>query len=127
MVLKLLAKAPEARYQTAKGLLNDLTEYQRLVSEGMPIVSFRVAQTDRPSELTFQTRLVGREEELSRLAMAFDDAAVGKGSLFLIGGESGSGKPRLVDELREYAHISTGKGATFLSGKCLKVVCLPTT
>jgi predicted ATPase len=84
----------------------------------MPIVSFRVAQTDRRSELTFQTRLIGREEELNRLSMALDDATVGKGSLFLIGGESGSGKTRLVDELREYAHISSGKGATFLSGKC---------
>jgi len=90
-----------------------------LASEGMPFVSgFRVAQTDRRSELTFQTRLIGREEELNRLSMALDDATVGKGSLFLIGGESGSGKTRLVDELREYAHISSGKGATFLSGKC---------
>jgi serine/threonine protein kinase/serine phosphatase RsbU (regulator of sigma subunit)/tetratricopeptide (TPR) repeat protein len=119
MALKLLAKAPEARYQTAKGLLNDLTEYQRLASEGMPFVSgFRVAQADRRSELTFQTRLIGREEELNRLSLALDDATVGKGSLFLIGGESGSGKTRLVDELREYAHISSGKGATFLAGKC---------
>jgi len=118
MVLKLLAKAPEDRYQTARGLLNDLTEYQRLVSEGMPLLGFHVAQTDQLSELTFQTRLIGREEELNRLALALDDATVGKGTLFLLDGESGSGKTRLVDELREYAHISSGKGATFLSGRC---------
>jgi DNA-binding SARP family transcriptional activator len=46
---------------------------------------------------------VGRERELGELSTAVDDAAVGRGRLFLISGESGAGKTRLADELASRA------------------------
>src|SRR5258706_13308658 len=42
---------------------------------------------------------VGRDEELSRLTGALDDAVSGRGRLFLLSGEPGIGKARLCDEV----------------------------
>jgi DNA-binding SARP family transcriptional activator len=48
---------------------------------------------------------VGRDREVEELSAALDDAAAGRGRLFLVSGESGLGKTRLVDEV-----ASRGKG-----------------
>src|SRR5882672_1499616 len=66
-------------------------------------------ETSEPS--TF----VGRAAELGELRAALDDAAAGRGRLFLISGEPGIGKTRLADE---FAVIATGIGARALRGRC---------
>src|SRR5205823_6322963 len=48
---------------------------------------------------------VGRERELDELLAAFEDAASGRGRLFLISGEPGIGKSRLADELTDRARV----------------------
>ena len=58
MVLKLLSKEPELRYQSAKGLLYDLERYER--GESL----FVIGEKDQKRKLSYQTRLVGRENEL---------------------------------------------------------------
>lgn len=58
---------------------------------------------------------VGRREELSALLGGLDDALAGRGSLFLIGGEAGIGKSRLLDELSQSARE---RGARVLWGRC---------
>ncbi|MBI3414708.1 MAG: DUF2791 family P-loop domain-containing protein, partial [Verrucomicrobia bacterium] len=50
-------------------------------------------------------RFVGREEELSQLTRALYRTLEGMGSLWLISGESGSGKTRLIEELRIQAMV----------------------
>jgi DNA-binding SARP family transcriptional activator len=60
---------------------------------------------------------VGRERELAELSPALEDAAAGRGRLFLISGESGIGKTRLVDELASRAKDA---GASVLWGRCSK-------
>jgi DNA-binding SARP family transcriptional activator len=57
----------------------------------------------------------GRERELDELSSALEDAAVGRGRLYLISGESGSGKTRLADEL---ASRAKAVGARVLWGRC---------
>ena len=59
--------------------------------------------------------LIGRQRELARLRDGFADATRGRGRLFLVAGEPGIGKSRLVDELAEEAR---GRAATVLWGRC---------
>src|SRR5438067_1008547 len=61
--------------------------------------------------------LVGRERELGELLSALEDAAAGRGRLFVVSGESGAGKTRLADELASRAKDA---GARVLWGRCWK-------
>jgi DNA-binding SARP family transcriptional activator len=60
---------------------------------------------------------VGRVRELEELSTALDDAAAGRGRLFLISGDSGVGKTRLADEL---ASRAKDIGAAVLWARCSK-------
>jgi DNA-binding SARP family transcriptional activator/tetratricopeptide (TPR) repeat protein len=59
--------------------------------------------------------LVGRERELAELMAGFEEAVSGRGRLFLVSGEPGIGKSRLVDELTSWARR---RGAAVLVGRC---------
>lgn len=59
--------------------------------------------------------LVGREEELSELRLALDDARAGRGRLFLIAGEGGIGKTRLVEAV---AHEARPTEVVIAWGRC---------
>ena len=63
-------------------------------------------------------RFVGRAGQLAELEAALRDAAEGRPSLALVGGESGVGKSRLADELKRHARES---GARVLSGDCVEL------
>jgi ATP/maltotriose-dependent transcriptional regulator MalT len=63
-------------------------------------------------------RFVGRAGELAELEAALRDAAEGRPSLALVGGESGVGKSRLADELKRHARES---GARVLAGDCVEL------
>src|SRR5215210_2064522 len=63
-------------------------------------------------------RFVGRSGELAELEAALRDAAEGRPSLALVGGESGVGKSRLADELKRHARDS---GARVLAGDCVEL------
>ncbi|MFA5116535.1 MAG: protein kinase, partial [Candidatus Omnitrophota bacterium] len=109
IVLKLLSKEPEARYQTAKGLVADL----ELFKSGN--TSFVIGKQDRLKKLLFRTRLIGREEEFNKLKDAFEKTKVSSGKVTLVKGEAGRGKSRLVDEMRSYVYEQKG---TMVSGRC---------
>jgi ATP/maltotriose-dependent transcriptional regulator MalT len=63
-------------------------------------------------------RFVGRAGQLAELRSALRDAAEGRPSLALVGGESGVGKSRLADELKRHARES---GARVLAGDCVEL------
>lgn len=104
IVMKLLAKAAEDRYQTAAGLKSDL---ERCVAqcddggrEGGRIAPFDLGTRDTSGQLLFQEKLYGRNEEIGRLAAAFDRVlAQGDSELVLVSGYSGIGKSSVVNEL----------------------------
>jgi DNA-binding NarL/FixJ family response regulator len=63
-------------------------------------------------------RFVGRSGQLAELEAAYRDAAEGRPSIALVGGESGVGKSRLADELKRHARES---GARVLAGDCVEL------
>lgn len=66
--------------------------------------------------LSFQSKFVGRDKELSELKSNLDNAIKGHGRVVFIAGEAGIGKTRLVNELGLYAR---SKNIRFLVGRCL--------
>lgn len=110
IVMKLLAKDPDLRYQSAQGLLYDLERYESGEKD------FPAGERDQKVKITYQTKLIGREAEISMLKELLEKACAGKGGLCLISGEAGMGKSRLVEELRSYFYE---KDVPFFRGRCL--------
>jgi PAS domain S-box-containing protein len=102
IVMKLLAKNAEERYQTAAGLAADL---QRCLAEwqtGGSIAPFVPGVRDMPDRLRIPEKLYGRELEVSSLVAAFERVvAEGAPELVLVSGYSGIGKSAVVNELHK--------------------------
>lgn len=115
MILKLLSKAPEERYQSANGLLGDLKECARILERGDSIPDdWKIGTRDYPEELQLSHKLYGRDPERNRLLGLFEDVRAGNSALFLISGYSGVGKTALVAEVRKSLMKD---GGFFASGK----------
>lgn len=115
IVMKLLSKAPEDRYQSARGLERDLARCLAELEAHGRIAPFPIAEHDVSDELRFPTRLYGRDHEIATLFAAFEQVlATGAPGLALVSGYSGIGKTSLVQEL--YRPIVRARGF-FLEGK----------
>ena len=106
---RLLAKKPTHRYATAEQAMNALSQ-----AINLPIPPESIAI--RESYLQ-AAQFVGREQELTQLKEALISAQTGQGTTWLIGGESGIGKSRLLQELRIHALVS---GFLVLEGQAVK-------
>jgi hypothetical protein len=73
--------------------------------------SWEIAGMASPSRRPF----VGRDREIEELASGFDEAATGRGGLFLVVGPAGMGKTRLCDEA---SRAATTRGARAFWGRC---------
>jgi predicted ATPase/signal transduction histidine kinase len=115
IILKLLSKSPDDRYQSAFGLNADLDACrQQLLSAGR-IIPFTPGRLDVPEELHLPERIYGRELETAMLVDAYERVrATGRMEITMIAGYAGIGKTRLVQELRRYI---VEKGGYFISGK----------
>lgn len=116
VVMKLLAKTPEDRYQTAAGVNNDLRRCLTLHRRGVRIEPFALAVHDVPDVLRIPETLYGRERSIQELSAAFERVATeGSTELVLVSGYPGIGKSSVVDELRRTTSSSKG---IFAAGKC---------
>ena len=113
VILHLLEKEPDNRYQTADGLIYDLERLREARAHGAAAV-FGVGERDFPVRLVPPSRLAGREEEVAALEAAFAGAVAGQCRGVLVAGAPGVGKTALVDQLRP---VVTGGDGWFVAGK----------
>jgi predicted ATPase/signal transduction histidine kinase/CheY-like chemotaxis protein len=115
LVMKLLAKTAEERYQTAAGLEADLRRCQTEWQAHRGIAAFPLGMHDLPDRLLIPEKLYGREREVSVLMAAYDRVvAHGSTELVLVSGYSGIGKSSVVNELHKVLVPPRG---LFASGK----------
>jgi PAS domain S-box-containing protein len=102
IVMKLLAKTAEERYQTAAGIARDL---RRCLDEWETrgwIDEYPFGEQDIPDRLLIPEKLYGREREVDALLAAFDRVVTqGRPEFVLVSGYSGVGKSSLVNELHK--------------------------
>jgi predicted ATPase/signal transduction histidine kinase len=115
LVMKLLAKDPDERYQSARSVAADLQQCLLALRERGRIDSFELGASERRARLHFPGKLYGRERELAALHAAFARVqGSGASELVLVSGHSGIGKSALVHALQ--ASLSPAQ-ALFASGK----------
>ena len=115
IVMKLLAKTAEERYQTAAGVAADLHRCQAEWEAHGRITPFPLGTQDMPDRLLIPEKLYGREREIDVLLASFDRVvADGTPELVLVSGYSGVGKSSVVNELHKVLVPPRG---LFASGK----------
>ncbi|HEX5296805.1 MAG TPA: AAA family ATPase [Streptosporangiaceae bacterium] len=114
VIMHLLEKEPDNRYQTAYGVVHDLERLRDSRAHPSAAAVFRAGEQDVPLRLVPPSRLVGREAQVAALEEAFEQALAGRCRVLLISGAPGVGKTALADELRP---VVTGRDGWFVAGK----------
>jgi len=114
IVLKLMAKTAEDRYQSAWGIQADLHTCLHDLQTYGQVHPFVIAAEDLPSHFSIPQKLYGREQHVDALLRAFDRVVAGARVLMLVSGCPGIGKSALVQEV--YKPITKQRGYV-ISGK----------
>ncbi len=114
IVLKLLAKNAEDRYQSAEGLLADVERCRQALRRTGRIEPFTPGECDRQDLFRIPQKLYGREHDIEALTAAFERALAGFRESVLVSGYSGIGKTSLVHEIlrplaRQKGYFTSGK------------------
>jgi signal transduction histidine kinase len=112
IIMHLLEKEPDNRYQTADGLVYDLERVQDAQTRPAA-AALRVGEHDVPARLLPPSRLAGRDDEVAALEAAFDGALAGRCRGVLVAGAPGVGKTALIDQLPP---VLTGGDGWFVAG-----------
>ena len=113
LCLKLLAKKPEERFASAEELIQALSEIQAHSKNDGSLAPPSMLSPSKAFMLPHT--LYGREHELNKLKVYFEEATKGAANLVFIRGESGSGMTRLAQELKPFV-LQESKGY-FIEGK----------
>ncbi|MDC0679286.1 AAA family ATPase [Sorangium atrum] len=122
VIMKLLSKTAEERYQSTFGLKADLKACLDMLEHGAPVADFVPGRRDKPTRLQISQKLYGRQSEVGVLMAAFRDisgsgpeaAEGGRSELVLVAGYSGVGKSAVVNEIhkpiaKEAGYFAAGK------------------
>ncbi|MDZ7991410.1 MAG: AAA family ATPase [Nostoc sp. EfeVER01] len=101
IVIKLMAKNAEDRYQSALGLKFDLEACLSQLLETGEIKHFPIAQRDLCDRFIIPDKLYGRETEVETLLQAFERVSTGATEMMLVAGFSGIGKTVVVNEVHK--------------------------
>lgn len=115
ILVRLLSKLPEERYQTASGLQHDLERCRRAWKRKGAIAAFPLGERDVPDRLLIPRRLYGRQAETAALLGAYERVARGgSAETVIIQGPAGIGKSALAGVLRGPVGEA---GGYFVAGK----------
>lgn len=114
IIMKLLSKTAEDRYQSLFGLKEDLKNCELQYHQKQHIEPFIIASKDLQVQFQISERFYGRERELNNLMESFNQASIGRARLILVAGAAGIGKSSLVHEL--YKPLVEKRGY-FIAGK----------
>lgn len=114
IVMKLLAKNAEDRYQSAAGLKFDLENCLLQLQNTGTIEDFSLGRRDRGNQLLIPQKLYGRERQVQTLLDAFARVTQGTSEIMLVSGYSGIGKTSIVNEVHK--PIVKARGY-FIAGK----------
>lgn len=113
IIMRLLEKEPDRRYQSAQGLAHDLRLVNAALNSGSA-PALILGERDFAIRLSSPSRMVGRERETAALFAAFERCIAGRGSCALVSGAPGVGKSSLLTELRP---LVTARRGFFAAGK----------
>jgi osomolarity two-component system sensor histidine kinase CHK1 len=101
VVMKLLQKNAEDRYQTASGLKADLDLIIQRLSDGKSLDGVKIGELDTTSQFVITEKLYGREEAVEMLLNAYNGCVKRGGCVVVtVQGDPGIGKSRLVKEIQ---------------------------
>ncbi|OQW90781.1 MAG: hypothetical protein BWK78_06200, partial [Thiotrichaceae bacterium IS1] len=114
LILRLMAKPAEERYQSAWGVKADLEQILENLTGLLDLSGFTLGQHDFSDRFHLPQKLYGREDAVAPLFAAFEQITQGHSELLLVAGYSGIGKTSVVQEI--YKPISEKRGY-FITGK----------
>ncbi|MBF8276403.1 MAG: serine/threonine protein kinase [Candidatus Brocadiaceae bacterium] len=114
IVMKLIRKNAEDRYQSAHGLKRDLDKCLRQWEETGVVSGFTIGMHDMSEQFHIPQKLYGREPEVAMLMEGFERVCRGTPEVMLVCGYSGVGKSSLVNEVHKPI---VAKRGYFISGK----------
>jgi len=114
IVMKLLAKTAEERYQSALGFLKDLEHCLAEFDDRGDVAEFVLGSHDVSEKLRIPEKLYGREEEVGALLANFKRVTQGYKEMMMVSGYAGIGKTSLVREI--YKPVTRQRGY-FITGK----------
>jgi PAS domain S-box-containing protein len=114
IIMKLIAKNPESRYQSAHGIISDLSECMDQLKATGRIEAFTPGRNDIHDRFIIPQKVYGRKKEIDSLTALFEQTRMGPCRLLLVSGPGGIGKSTLISELhrpvtRHKGYFALGK------------------
>lgn len=110
VIMKLILKDPDLRYQSATGLLSDMNK----IMEGN--YTFKPGDSDFKIKLTYCTSIIGREGELEKAKKLLESVRNSNFRMLFVSGEAGLGKTSFLDEISKNVYENNG---LFLKARCI--------
>jgi len=114
IVIKLLEKNADKRYQSTLGLLHDIEECRKQLNNTGKIDVFEIGKKDVNYSFQIPSKLYGRSAEEEQLKSAFDRVCNGSKEIVFVSGSAGTGKTVLINQIIK--PLVLGKGY-YISGK----------
>lgn len=114
VLIKALAKDPDDRYRSVRGLIADLQRCVDAMRAGEPVTGFQPGQADKAEEFRLPSTIYGREEQLALLHTLYQQTTHGNKNVLILEGQQGMGRTSLVLEMQRDLSL---RGAFFARGR----------